>query len=97
MAGRNPDERPDRSRAARAKPFQPAIGRAFEVEEIEAKTSGFLVRSVALATVTAVGVSGLYGLATYNYMPVAVVWSVAGPIVGAMVTHYFGPQRNDTG
>lgn len=97
MAGRNPDERPTRSGTARAKPFQPAIGSAFDVQEIEAKTRGFLVRSVALATATAVGVSGSYGLVTHNYMPVAVVWSVAGPIVGAMVTHYFGPQRNDTG
>jgi hypothetical protein len=89
------------SRSARAeKPFQPAIGAEFEfdgVQEREAKDRSFLVRLIASATVVGVLVAGGYGLITGNYTAVIGVWSVAGPIIGALVAYYFGPQRNDTG
>ena len=97
MAGVTPDKEPARSTGKREKPFQPALGREFDVEEVEARTRDFLARLIALATVAAVGTAGLYGLATGSYMAVIGVWSVAGPIIGALVAYYFGPQRNDTG
>jgi hypothetical protein len=81
-----------------AKPFQPAVGREFEgVEEVEAKTRDFLARVIAMATIISVGVAGLYRLMTGRYGAVAAAWSVAGPIIGAVVAYYFGPRRNDTG
>ena len=80
------------------KPFQPAIGRDFEgIEEVEARTRDFLARLIAVATVAAVGTAGLYSLATGKYMAVSGVWSVARPIIGAIIAYYFGPRRNDTG
>jgi uncharacterized protein YqgC (DUF456 family) len=45
----------------------------------------------------AAAVAGIYGLVTGNFTPVAAVWAVAGPIIGAVVAYYFGPQRDDTG
>ncbi len=79
------------------KPFQPAIGKEFNgVHEVEAKTRAFLARLIASATVAGVLATGAYGLINGNYAAVIAVWSVAGPIVGALVTYYFGPQRNDT-
>jgi hypothetical protein len=44
-----------------------------------------------------VAISGLYGLATGNFLPLETVWAVGGPIVGAIVTYYFGSQRKDSG
>ena len=95
MKGPTPNKR---SRPGeRQKPFQPAVGREFDgVQEVEAKTRDFLARLIASATVGGVLVAGSYGLITGNYMAVVAVWSVAGPIIGALVTYYFGPQR-DTG
>jgi len=88
----NPRFRSDYGR----KPFQPAIGRDYHgVQEVEAKTRGFLATLFASTTVAAVVAAGGYGLITGNYMAIIGVWSVAGPIIGAMVTHYFGPQRDD--
>jgi hypothetical protein len=95
VAPTTPGDRPQSHR--KPKPFQPAIGREFNgVEEVEAQSRGFLARVVASVTALAVIVTGLYGLLTGNYTAVIAVWSVAGPIVGALVTYYFGPQR-DTG
>jgi hypothetical protein len=93
---RAPDQSPRSTRAE--KPFQPAIGKEFDgVQEVEAKTRSFLARLLASATVIGVLVAGGYGLITGNYTAVIGVWSVAGPIIGALVAYYFGPQRNDTG
>jgi len=93
--GTTPNKKPRSGQ--RIKPFQPAIGREFEgVQEIEAKTRDFLARLIASATIAGVLVAGGYGLVTGKYMAVIGVWSVAGPIVGALVAYYFGPQR-DTG
>jgi hypothetical protein len=89
----------DRSRPGRTtKPFQPAIGREFDgVGEVEAKTRGFLARIIASVTAIGVTVTGAYGLTTTgNHTAVIAVWDVARPIVGALVSYYFGPQR-DTG
>ena len=99
MPGAKPDKsKPTRSTGGKSKPFQPAIGREFGgIQEEEAKTRGFLARVVALTTVAAVVVAGFYSLVTGSFMAVAAVWSVAGPIIGAVVAYYFGPQRNDTG
>ena len=94
------DSQDRRSRADRKKPYQPAIGTEFVVDEaatIEAKTRGFLARYVAISAGVAVVVTGGYGLLTAHYTAVEVVWAVAGPIIGAIVAYYFGPQRNDTG
>jgi hypothetical protein len=96
MPGVTPDRASRPSR--RQKPFQPAIGAEFDgVQEVEAKTRSFLARLLASATVIGVLVAGGYGLITGNYTAVIGVWSVAGPIIGALVAYYFGPQRNDTG
>jgi hypothetical protein len=97
MASSTPNHRSSRSRA-QGKPFQPAVGREFDVREADAKTRGFLARLIALTTVTAVVAAGGYGLITGNFSAVNAVWIVAGPIIGAVVTHYFGrPERKDTG
>jgi len=76
-----------------AKPFQLAVGREFDVDpvpRIEATARSFLARIVALSAVVAVGVTGTLGLVTGNYAPVEIVWAVAGPLVGAIMTYYFG-------
>jgi len=97
MTGATPRNRQPQSSRAR-KPFQPAIGKEFDgVQEVEAKTRAYLAKLIASATVAGALIAGGYGLVTDNYIPVMGVWSVAGPIVGALVTYYFGPQRNDTG
>jgi hypothetical protein len=92
--------RPNRNSrsSVRAKPYQPAIGTDFgKVEEVEARTRGFLTRFIALAAGAGVAVTGGYGLVTGNFTAVIAVWAIAGPIIGAVVSHYFGSQRNDTG
>jgi hypothetical protein len=97
MPGITPDKKSSRS-GQRPKPFQPAIGTDYgAVEEVEAKNRGFLLRIIALTTAGAIVVTGGYGLIAGNYMAVIAVWAVAGPFIGAMVTYYFGPRRNDTG
>jgi hypothetical protein len=54
----------------RKKPFQPAIGMAFDgVQEVEAKNRGFLLRIVALTTVSGVAAAGGHGLITNDYGP----------------------------
>jgi hypothetical protein len=97
MSGVTPDRKSPRS-GQRKKPFQPAIGTDYgAVEEVEAKTRGFLARLIALTAAAGLVVAGGYSLITGNYMAVITVWAIAGPIIGAIVSHYFGPQRNDTG
>lgn len=79
------------------KPFQPAPGRDFgQVEEVEAKTRGFLARVVVLGSMVGLAVSGCYSLVTGQYVVVLGVWGVVGPFLSAILTHYFGPVR-DTG
>ena len=88
-----------RSRHGSTKPFVPTVGAEFDVEEapvIEAQTRGILARAIVGLTGIAVAVTGLYGLVTANFVPVEVVWAVVGPLIGAMVTYYFG-LRKDTG
>ena len=92
------EQRPNRSVRRAQKPYQPAIGEKFDVQEADAKTRGFLARSIALATIAAVAITGSYGLYTGKFGPVNAVWIVAGPIIGAVVNHYFGRhERKDTG
>jgi hypothetical protein len=82
------------------KPYQPAVGREIEVDEVllvEARTRDFLAKLFAVSTVLAVVVTGVHGLLTGAYHLVEVVWAIAGPIIGAMVAYYFGPQRKDSG
>jgi len=96
MAGATQDRRSPGSNQGK-KHFQLAIGRDFgRVEEVEAKTRGFLARIVALAAVAGVGITGGYSLITNNFMAVVTVWAIAGPIIGAVVSHDFGPRRNDS-
>nr|WP_294504358.1 hypothetical protein [uncultured Rhodopila sp.] len=79
--------------------FQPRIGRDFELEDayvIDATARGFLSRTIAIGVGGAVAVTGVYGLATGSYLAVEVVWAVAGPMLGALVTHYFGSTGKDS-
>lgn len=92
-----PDRRPSRSATEREKPFQPAIGREFEVEEIEAKTRGFVAKIIVSSTAIAIVVAGVYWLIKGIYAPLSFVWGIGGPFIGAIVGHYFGPKRTDTG
>ncbi len=81
------------------KPFRPAVGADFPVGEtpaIEARTRGFLARYLTLAIGIAVLVTGVIGLRTGDYRALAAVWIVTGPIVGAVVNHYFGSSRKDS-
>lgn len=78
------------------KPFQPAVGRDFgSVDDVEARTRGFLARLLAMTAAAALTVSGVKSLAEGNYAPVIGCWAVAGPIVGALVAYYFGHRRKD--
>jgi nitrate reductase NapE component len=82
------------------KRFQPAPGRDFEIDSapsIEARTKGFFVRTVVLASLCALAVTGAYGLLYHTYGPVQSTWVVVGPIMGAMINHYFGGHRKDSG
>ena len=92
-----PDRRTSRSAAERRKPFQPAIGKEFEFEEIEAKNRGFVARVVVSFTAAALIVTGVYWLLKGSYAPLSLVWGIGGPLIGAIVGHYFGPKRTDTG
>jgi hypothetical protein len=89
-----------RSRLHGSEPrFQPRIGREFDLEEvhvIDARTRGFLSRAIAVGAGGAIVITGGYGLATGTYVAVEVVWAVAGPMFGALVTHYFGSTGKDT-
>jgi hypothetical protein len=80
------------------KPFQPAIGTDIgSVDDADARTRDFLAKTIAVFAGSAIAVTGVYGLIMGNYTPVVAVWAIAGPIIGALVTYYFGPRRNDTG
>jgi hypothetical protein len=90
-----------KSSASKKKPFQPAFEKDdFEISEpqlVEAKTRGFLVRLVAVMIAAAVGATGVRGLLTGDYHTLTAVWTVAGPIMGAMVAYFFGVHRKDSG
>ena len=80
------------------KPFQPAIGTDFgRVEDLDAKTRGFIARVVALTSAGGVIATGGYALMTGDNKAVITVWAIAGPFVGAVVSYYFGPRRGDLG
>lgn len=86
-------------RQTNRKPYQPAIGREFDLETsptVEARTRGVLARGIVLFAGLVIASTGLYGLITGDFTPLIASWAVAGPIVGAIVTYYFGPQRTDT-
>jgi hypothetical protein len=96
MFGADPRKSPYRSNGSR-KPFQPAVGSDFgRVDEVEAQTRGFLARTIAMAAIVGVTASGAYGFLTGNTTPVVTVWAIVGPIIGAVVSHYFGPHRSET-
>ena len=91
-------ERPKRPKFAfggrSTRPYQPAIGRDFEVEEVEAKTRGFIVRIIVPAAVIGLAVAGLYSLITGNAAVILEVWAVVGPLLTGIVAYYFG-KRSD--
>jgi hypothetical protein len=92
------DKARTRSRGSERR-FQPRIGRDFDLEDvhvIDARTRGFLSRTIAVGAGGAIIITGGYGLATGSYVAVEVVWAVAGPMFGALVTHYFGSTGKDT-
>jgi steroid 5-alpha reductase family enzyme len=73
------------------KPFQPAIGRDFgSVEDVEVRTRAFIAKVVVIASVAAALVAGGYSVVTGNYAVIPTVWAVVGPLLGAVVSHYFG-------
>lgn len=61
--------KPQPGRTARGvqKPFQPAIGREFDIQEETEKTRSFLARSIVLTTIAAVAAAGGYGLYTGKF------------------------------
>jgi hypothetical protein len=79
------------------KPFQPAIGTDFPVEDADAVTRDFLARFIMIFAGTAVAGAGVYSLTTADHGPLIAVWSVAAPFIGGLATYYFGPRRNNTG
>ena len=90
-------KRPDRFGGS-GKPFQPILGADFGgVDEVEAKTRGFLARGIALSAIAAIATTGAYAVPTGNVTPLMTAWAVVGPILGSMVTYYFGPHRYDSG
>jgi hypothetical protein len=83
-------------RSSGRKRYQPAVGAAFDLDEvptIEAKTRGFLARLIALSAAAAIAVAAANGLMTGHYSALQVVWAVVGPLAGALMTHYFGAYR----
>ena len=97
MSGASPRNALSRSGQAK-KRFQPAIGRDFgAVDEVEAKSRGYLMRAIVSLSAAAIVATGGYGLTTGDGTPLITVWAVAGPFIGAMVAYYFGPQRSDIG
>lgn len=77
-------------------PFRPAIGSDFELEDavvVDARTRAFVARELAFATSAAIAVTGLQGLITGDTTAISTVWAVTGPIVGALVSYYFGAHR----
>ena len=97
MTAGTSDKKPSRS-SRKTKPFQVVVGSDYgKVEEVEARTRGFVARVVVSTGVGAVVAAGGYSLFTGNFVAVAAVWAIVGPLIGAVVIYYFGPQRNDTG
>ena len=85
-----------RPRTGLGKPYQPRIGLDFEIEQapaIEARTRDFLTRSITILVGTSLAASGTYGVLNNNYTAVEIVWAIDGPLLGAMVTYFFGPYR----
>lgn len=86
------------SKPRRTKPYQPATGTEIEIDEVptlEARTRGFLARFIAVSVAAGLAVTGVYGLATGQFMAVELVWAIAGPLVGAVIAYYFGAIRGD--
>ena len=81
-------------RVRHGKPFQPAVGTDFgRISDMEAQTRDFLARFIAFTAAVALAITGAYGLAVRNFGPIMAVWAIAGPLFGAVVTHYFGLGR----
>jgi hypothetical protein len=87
-------------RPAKSEPrFQPRIGQPFDLEDvhvIDARTRGFLSRVISIGAGGAIAITGVYGMISGSYIAVEVVWAVAGPMCGALVTYYFGSAGKDT-
>jgi hypothetical protein len=67
-----------RSRSGwKVKPWQPALGKDWDVQEAEAQTRGFLARLLASTTVGAIATAGIYSLIVGNYTSVI----AAGPLL----------------
>ena len=74
-------------------PFRVRVGSDFDLTDaptVEARARGFIAKAVVLFVGVAVAVSASHGLLNGNYTALEVVWAVAGPFVGAVVTYYFG-------
>lgn len=54
--------------------------------------AGLVAYTLVVAT-TFLAVAGIYGLCTGNFVPIAAVWSVVGPLYAGMAAYYFGPRR----
>lgn len=80
------------------RPYHPRIGSDFEVQDaatVDASTRRFLAQVLTGATVLALSVTAVHGAFSGQFLAIEIVWAVTGPIVGALVTYYFGPQRRD--
>lgn len=76
----------------------PAIGRDFDLTEVtqyeESKTRNRIALSTVIMTLSMVVVSGTYGMLNSDFVPVATVWSISGPILGGIFGHYFRPRKD---
>lgn len=85
------------------KKFQPAIGRDFNVEEIKAidaykssRTRDRIAYLFLVASLAALAIAALLGFYENNFGGVQNVWSVVGPLAGAIAGYYFR-NRKDSG
>jgi hypothetical protein len=91
------DSLPGKPRSHEAR-FQPRFGLGWEMEDaraIVARNRGFLLRWVSIGAGAAVTVTGAHGLATGNDTAVEIVWAIGGPMLGMIVSHFFGPAGKE--
>ncbi len=87
-----------------AKPYKPAIGRDFGVEEITAKdqyetsrTRDKIALIFVLCAILALGGAALHGWTAGNFDSLGYVWAIVGPFAGAIGSYYFHRDRKDSG
>ncbi len=85
------------------KPFQPAHGRDFdnaratkaETEQARNRTAGHIAYVLIGSILFALAYALVISTRSASYTPLAQVWAVAGPLVGALVAYYFRRDQRD--